>query len=423
MLDVQKVEAQIDLEPGEQKTVQVSCPSGYFATDGSVRIDHVDQGTGDWTAPQVLESRASSLDTWRGTVKNTATGRAQAKIFAVCVKKTTDDAGGHTHNLTISNPLTHTDSYPAGKAGATLQCGPGQIAVQPGFKSSALGDLIYSQPQGNGWKFILDLKAPANVTFSIRCLNRQVSVKKGHTHDLMLERIWTEVTVEPGKVNEAQLTCADGYKGILAGWDLDHGLVSLGNDPRPVTRAFKLYNPTGKPLTARLSLLCLGDRTYGEHAGPKTIENTATVSTGSSESDPDNNNMSSVTITAEDTAAFTPVPNPDPVKPTPNEPIATTIVGKSVTYSGRSLTTWISCSAACQGTARLLSATTVRTGKTKVRKGSVIARGSYGLAQAGSAKVRLKLNRKGLKLVKGRKLGKGLIRLSSGQAAYVRIGR
>ena len=87
LLDIQRVEAQIDLEAGQQRTIAVNCPSGYFVSDGSVRIDHIDQGTGDWTAPQVLESRSTSLGTWQGTVRNTATGRAQAKIFAVCIKR------------------------------------------------------------------------------------------------------------------------------------------------------------------------------------------------------------------------------------------------------------------------------------------------------------------------------------------------
>ena len=59
----------------------------------------------------------------------------------------------------------------------------------------------------------------------------------GHTHDLKLEHIATEVTIQPGTVNEAQLTCADGSKGIVADQDLDEGLIPLGNDPRPVTRA------------------------------------------------------------------------------------------------------------------------------------------------------------------------------------------
>ena len=82
------------------------------------------------------------------------------------------------------------------------------------------------------------------MTYSIRCLTRQVSITDGHTHDLKFKHIVKEFTVQPGKVNEAQLTCADGYKGIVADMDLDHGLISLGNDPRPVTRAYKVYNPT-----------------------------------------------------------------------------------------------------------------------------------------------------------------------------------
>ncbi|MDQ2700369.1 MAG: DUF11 domain-containing protein, partial [Actinomycetota bacterium] len=190
-LDVQKVETQIDLEAGELKTLQATCPSGYFASDGSVRIDHVDQGTGDWPAPQVLESRASSLGTWQGTVRNDATGRAQAKIFAVCIKKTTANEGGHSHDLIVSAPVNVTDNLHPGSNEAVLQCGPGQVAVQPGFISSASGDLVYSQPEGNGWKFVYNVEEPGTATFSIRCLTRQVSMENGHTHDLGLKRIWT----------------------------------------------------------------------------------------------------------------------------------------------------------------------------------------------------------------------------------------
>ena len=259
LLDVQKVEAQIDVQAGETKTVSVTCPSGYFASDGSVRIDQVDHGTGDWTTQQVLESRASSLDTWQGTVRNTATGRSQAKIFAVCIKQTTNQIDGHTHDITVSAPVVVSETVPAGPKEAVLPCPAGYVAIQPGFSSTAPADLNYSQPEGNGWKFVLDVKAPADVTFSIRCMSRQVTFMNGHDHNLDLERIWTEVTVQGNTVNEAQLTCPDGSKGIVGGWDLDPGLVSLGNDPRPVTRAFKLYNPTMGPLTARLSLLCLGN--------------------------------------------------------------------------------------------------------------------------------------------------------------------
>ena len=319
LLDVQKAEAQIDLNAGEQRTVSVSCPGGYFVVDGSVRIDHVDQGSGDWDSPEVLESRAVSTDTWRGTVRNTASGRAQAKVFAVCIRQQTNDAGGHSHNLIVSAPVTVTSPAAAGPHEAVLQCGPGQIAVAPGFESSAPGDLVYSQPEGNGWKFRLTLSAPASVTFQIRCLTRQVSTSGGHTHDLALERISHEFTVGPGQVNEAQLTCADGSKGIVAGWRLDQDLLSLGNDPRPVTRAFRLYNPTDHDLTATLSLLCLGDLTGGEHLAARTITNTAGISTSSNEI-VTGNNTGSATITVEDTDNYTPVTEPDTGKQTPNNP-------------------------------------------------------------------------------------------------------
>ncbi|MCB0867760.1 MAG: DUF11 domain-containing protein [Solirubrobacterales bacterium] len=423
LLDVQKVETQIDLNPGEQKTIQAVCPSGYFASDGSVRIDHIDQGTGDWTAPQVLESRASALDTWQGTVRNTASGRAQAKIFAVCIKQQTGDEGGHHHNLLVSDPVTVTTSVAAGKTTRTLQCGPGQVAIQPGFIASVPGHLVYSQPEGNGWKFVYDTDASGTASFSIRCMTRQVEVVNGHTHDLALERIWTEATVQPGQVNEAQLTCPDGSKGIVAGWDLDDGLVSLGNDPRPVTRAFKLYNPTDHALKARLSLLCLGNRTGGEHLPPRTIVNTAAISTSTLEFNT-GNNSSTATVAAEDTDNYTPiVDDPTPDKPTPNNPIATTIVGKGVSYSARGVTFTINCSGPCSGTAKLFTTKKLKAKGKKYRKGTVLAAKRYFIGQAGTRKVTLKVSGKGRRILNSGKAKFALLKLSGGTSKVVKVGR
>ena len=418
LLDVQKVEAQIDLEAGQQKTISVSCPSGYFASDGSVRIDHIDQGTGDWTAPQVLESRASSLGTWQGTVKNTATGRAQAKIFAVCINQKTDADGGHSHDLIVSDQITVSNSVLPGRHEATLQCGPGQVAIQPGFISSAAANLVYSEPEGNGWKFALDVKAPADVTFSIRCLTRQVTITDGHTHDLKFEHFVKEFTIQPGQVNEAQITCNDGYKGIVADMELEDGLVSLGNDPRPVTRAYKVYNPTDSPLKASFSLLCLGNRTGGEHLPPKVIVNTAYISTTSPESATDNN-MSSASFTAEDTDNFTPVPNPPPTKPTPNSPVATTIVGKGVTYSGNQVLATLNCTGPCKGSASLLSTAPVLVNGRQVRKGTVLATAKFKFKAAGKRQLRLRVNANGRKVLK--KGSRVVLKLSSGKKQVVRV--
>ncbi|MBK8294230.1 MAG: DUF11 domain-containing protein [Solirubrobacterales bacterium] len=418
LLDVQKVETQIDLEAGEQKTVTATCPSGYFVSDGSVRIDHIDQGTGDWTAPQVLESYASSLDTWKGVVKNTATGRAQAKIFAVCIEKKTVD-GDHSHDLIVTNPITVSDAVLAGKKTATLQCGPGQIAIDPGFQSSKPADLVYSEPEGNGWKFVLDVSEPANVTFSIRCLTRQVSITNGHTHDLKFQHIVTEVTIQPGTVNETQLTCADGSKGIVADMDLDDGLKSLGNDPRPVTRAFKIYNPTDHVLKARLSLLCLGLRTGGEHAPPVTLINTAMISTISFESQT-GNNTSSATVIAEDTDNNTPVTPTPPVKPVPNNPVAQTRIGGSAFLKKNTVKGKITCTGACSGKAKLLSLKKVKIKGKKFRKGTVLAVARYKLNAAGTSKLKLKVKGKKAKRVI-RKTKRAQIKLSNGTKRKVRI--
>jgi uncharacterized repeat protein (TIGR01451 family) len=419
LLDVQKVEVQVDLEAGQKRILTAACPSGYFVVDGSLRIDHIDQGAGDWTAPQVTQSWARTAETWRVALTNTATGRAQAKLFAVCVRYQTNDEDGHRHDLVISDQIDVSDTPFIGLHEATLQCGPGQVAIEPGFQTSGPADLVYSQPAGNGWKFVLDVKSNAEAAFTIRCMNRQVSVADGHTHDLKLERISTEVEIGPGKVNEAQLTCADGSKGIVAGWDLDYGLVSLGNDPRPVTRAFKLYNPTNAPLHARLSLLCLGDRTAGENDGPRDITNTASISTSSSESSTANN-ISSATVTAEDTDNFISVPNPPAVKPTPNNPIATTRIGGSAFVKKSGVNATITCTGACSGSGKLVSLGKVKIKGKKIAKGTVLALGHYKLNAAGTKKIRLKIRgRKARQILK--KSNHALIKLSGGTKSKVRV--
>ena len=122
------------------------CPGGYFVVDGSVRIDHVDQGSGDWDSPEVLRSRAVSTDTWRGTVRNTASGRAQAKVFAV------HQAADERRRRPQSQPDrfgTGDRDQPGSRrvAMAVLQCGPGQIAVAPGFESSAQATSSTASPR------------------------------------------------------------------------------------------------------------------------------------------------------------------------------------------------------------------------------------------------------------------------------------
>jgi len=83
--------------------------------------------------------------------------------------------------------------------------------------------------------------------------------------------------------------CASDAKGIVATSDLPPGLINLGNDPRPKTRAFRIYNPTGAALSVTVDVLCVGDRTGGEVAPQRTIDNLATVSGTSPDGDAANN--------------------------------------------------------------------------------------------------------------------------------------
>ncbi|WP_309233801.1 hypothetical protein [Conexibacter sp. W3-3-2] len=308
-LDVQKVEAQLDLEPGQTRTVAVSCPPGYLATDGSTRVDAVDQGTGTLASPKVLVNRAVGRGGWEGTVRNDATGRAQAKVFAVCVSERTSQELGHAHDLVVSDPVTTTRTLLAGRNTVTLSCGPGQTPIQPGIALQGDATILTSFPQGDSaWTFALDSPEGTQATFSIRCLDRTLGVTDGHTHPLNLQLLRKDVVVAAGQTVEVQLDCADDAKGVVGGYDVDPGLVPLGNDPRPKTRAFRFFNPTGQDLNASVTLLCLSTRTGGEQAST-TIDNTAQVATATPETDLADN-QGSARITATGGSAATPAPAP-----------------------------------------------------------------------------------------------------------------
>ena len=201
--------------------------------------------------------------------------------------------------------------------------------------------------------------------------------------------------------------------------DLDPGLISLGNDPRPVTRAFKLYNPTMGPLTARLSLLCLGNMTSGHNVGPMQIVNTAYITTTSND-DNSGNDQSSATITVNASGTTTtPIPNDPPDKPVVNNPVGMSIGGSDVARRGNRVVATVRCTGACSGNAKLISVKTVKIGKKKVRKGSVLAKGRFRINAAGKRKLKLKINARGRMVLK--KSRKAVLKLSSGEKKIVRI--
>jgi hypothetical protein len=193
----------------------------------------------------------------------------------------------------------------------TLNCAPGQTPVQPGYQLDGVAPVLTTYPSGdNGWTFGVVTAtggdAATQGAFSIRCLDNLVSTANGHTHALGLDEVRQTVTVPAGQSAEFTLSCAGDAKGIVAGYDIDPGLVVLGNDPRPIIRVFKFYNPTNGPLSADLYLLCLANRTERGADQGGNIVNTATVTTTTPESS-SSDNSDSVSIQVDDSPVVTPV--------------------------------------------------------------------------------------------------------------------
>ena len=307
-LDYTKVESHLSLFDGDTVSATATCPTGYFATDGSVRLDHVDQDTGTFADAAVLASGVTpDGKSWTGRVRNDATGQVQAKVNVVCMTLRTTSGENHSHDVVVTGPQSSTRTLAAGRNDVDLTCGAGYYAIAPSFVFSAGEGVVSTRrlPDG-GWRFTVDTTASATGTFSITCLSTTLATAHGHNHELRFTEITDTVTVPAHEVKEVRLTCPVGYKGIVAWADMDPGLLSLGNDPQPITRVFRFYNPTGGPLTADYGLLCVGIRTTGSGDSGGDITNSASVSTTSQDiSAADNQSSATFTVRAVDALGVT----------------------------------------------------------------------------------------------------------------------
>lgn len=267
LVTVNKVERQVDLDPGQTRTVTLSCPlAGAIMTDGSARVDAVDQGTGTLASVEVRQARSSGVGSYVFTLVNHATGRAQTKVFGTCLNGRTSTAQGHSHAISTTGPVTQAVTWPAGFQTATLTCAPGQVAISPGFELTS-GAALWrrSEPSDPAWSFGFEVTSPATANLSVRCLDKRVAQELGHTHKLKLRHRAKTVSVPAHATRSYSVSCPDDAKGIVASYDLPAGVLLLGHDPQPKIRVFKLLNTTGSAQSATLDLTCIGDRT-----GPKT---------------------------------------------------------------------------------------------------------------------------------------------------------
>lgn len=298
LLTVSKAEQQVDLNAGQTRTVSLTCPNGGdLMTDGGARVDSVDQGTGTLASVDVLEAKSVAKDTYEFTLRNNATGRAQTKVFGVCVSKQTTNGANHAHSLVVSALNTEDASGGPGSVSRTVGCPSGQVAVSPSFLFTAgSGSAQTFTPSADlsSWTFGFDLPAPGTVQVGVRCLDDYLSVASGHTHQLKVDEVTRTVNVPANSTITASVTCADDAKGIVASYDLPDGVRMLGHDPQPKTRVFRLLNTTGSDKTATLDLVCLHDRTSG---GKVPIANSATVSLqGGTDPNPANDTSSATIV-------------------------------------------------------------------------------------------------------------------------------
>lgn len=362
-------EAQVDLDPGQQRSITLGCNPGDILSDGDFRIDHVDQGTGAFSDVKVLSSRSIGTDTWKGVIRNDATGRVQAKAFIVCLPGRTEGGNdGHRHDLLVdAAPVTLTQSLPVGRTQVTLTCRAGTVPIAPGYDLSSAGVVLVGSETSypaRTWTLTFRATAPVTVTASALCLSTTTSAVDGHTHQLRFTHVVDHVTVPadtPAEGLEIKVSCPDDGKGVVATFDLPEGVTTWGHDPRLKERAFRLYNESGVATDAVLDLVCLNDR-VGTDMGtdePTTVVNTATVSSTSTDANPANN-AASATVTV--------LPGS-----------STTSLAGRLRVSGS------------MSSLRVLSSMPGR-GKLAVRsQGVLLARGEVGLRAGGEATARLRL--------------------------------
>lgn len=384
-LTIGKVERHITLQAGQTRTETISCEAGGIMSDGAVRVDHIDQGTGDYGDVEVHRIRSTGKGTYEAEVTNHATGQAQVKLFGVCLPGKTS-AG---HQLVVGDPVTETVTLNAGIHTLNLTCPAGSTPIAPGIEVSGGRALVLaSAPNGaTGRTVKVKVDRPGvQVKVSIRCLSNTTSASDGPGSELIFTQVTKPITVGGGQVATESLICGDDAKGIVAGWELDDGLVPLGNDPQPKSRVFKVWNPTSHPLNGKLYLLCLEARTgTPKPVNEKTYVNTATVST-SSEQEAGGKSSDSASVKVKRNAGKS----------------GKAPVVKNARVKGRTLLVRVKTRGRA-GRVVARSARAVRLGKKKVRRGTVVGKSRY-RAGSGTAVARVRLGKAAHRAIRSGKL-------------------
>ena len=294
-LTVSKVEQVLSLQDGDFATSDLTCPNGGYLADGSVEVMHVDQDAGTAADVHVLQASSISPSTYRFRVWNDTIGQAQVKLFGTCLPHDTEVTAGHSHGLDVGGLLTQdTGLMTPGRHSFVIPVSSGHHAIDPGI-SLVSGDarLVASEPVSGGWKFVVENDEPAQATLSLRELGDSTlpAPPSQHRHALDFRHVVRTVSLPQGE-SVQRVTCPDGYKGVVGTYDLPPGVYSLGNEPQPINRDFRLLNTTGGHVDVTLDLECIGIRTGPALDEDVTITNAASVASATYDPDPSNNSDS-----------------------------------------------------------------------------------------------------------------------------------
>ena len=310
---IYKVEKHVDMSgefPDQYLHDHVFCNPGDIALDGMWRVDHVDQANppftqGDERDVYFTASYGDDADRtkWHFRAHNYADGDAQIKLWVTCIRGTVEQAHGHTHSVQVSSrhdDAAHTslgaDVEPVitNSYDHLFQCGPGEIAVAPGFNFTHLGPQISggddddfrvrlagSWPtatyRGWHWDFLVE-DSGVNVTLYLRCLSIKTSAAGAPSHAHNLEWAFrpngfggSSQLLSVVGTQERRINCDDGadgkffqdYKAAVAGFRIHDPWHTwfLGMDPRPKQRAYKFWWDGTSFNDVNLGAICIRART------------------------------------------------------------------------------------------------------------------------------------------------------------------
>ena len=263
-VDVQKQETYVSLLAGQTQTFSVACPSGYAEVDHSFHKLGVDQGTGTIDDVHVVSSTLTA-NGWSVTVQNGATGQAQGKLFATCLKTYTNTGGtiwvSGIQSFSVDNFLPVGDVPAEFEATCPVDQTPVALnlnGTQANSNYPDVHDVLLTQvgmkaDGGRSATVFATVNQPTDTTLQWRCMSTKST--SGNRFAFRVEA--TTVTVGAMEDAEVQLYCDHGEKGVIGGW---YGGPLNGSEPRPVSRTYWFHNTSAAPVTYTAKLLCVGSR-------------------------------------------------------------------------------------------------------------------------------------------------------------------